>query len=452
MIGRQHFPRIFSSVLLMAIAWLSVVVAAPTAIANQQAGATVLIINSAIGPGVADYITRGIEQANTEKARVVILQIDTPGGLSKSMRVIIKAILASKIPVLGFVAPSGARAASAGAFILYATNLAAMAPGTNLGAATPVNLIGKNKKDDKQTATSKQPAASQRKALNDARAYIRSLAQLRGRNAKWAEQAVIRGASLSAKEALERNVINFIAKDIPTLLQQVNNRTVTVAGQSVKLATKNIAIAYLKQDWRSRFLTIITDPSVAYLLLMIGFYGLLFEFMNPGAIVPGVAGAICFVLALYAFQLLPISFAGLGLIILGLAFLVAEAFLPSFGVLGLGGIASFVAGSIMLIDTQHMGFGIPLKLIIIVAVVTVLFLLFVFQLAFRSQRRQVVSGQEAMQGKVGIIQKVNSDVWVKIEGELWRVKCGEAFAENQKVKVIKVEGLTLRVEPVKDSR
>jgi len=405
--------------------------------------AVLLEIKGAIGPAIQDFIHRGIQQAEEKNAQVVILKIDTPGGLSKSMRGIIKDILASSVPVITFVAPSGARAASAGTYILYASHIAAMAPGTNLGAATPVSIgspgASKDKKAPKKTA-------GQLKAINDAKAYIRALAQLRGRNVKWAERAVSHAESLSAEEALKMNVITVIAKDIPHLLQQVNGKKVLLRGQMVRLQTVGLSIQHILPDWRTRFLSVITDPSVAYILLMVGFYGLFFEFANPGFIVPGVAGAICLILALYAFQLLPINYAGLGLIILGLAFIVAEAFLPSFGALGIGGIISFVVGSIMLMKTDVAAYGLPWQLIAGVSAVTLLFFLVVLQLAFRSRQRPVVSGAEGMIGKHGVIVFRDGEVWIKVGGELWRVENPEGLQDGVGVKVVRLQGLALRVE------
>ncbi len=406
--------------------------------------AALLEVDGAIGPAVQDFIRRGVRRAIMEGSQVIILQIDTPGGLSKSMRGIIKTILASPVPIISYVAPSGARAASAGTYILYASHIAAMAPGTNLGAATPVSMgspgAGKDKKPEKQKS------ASELKAINDAKAYIRSLAQLRGRNVKWAEEAVSKGSSLSAAEALKRNVINFVAKDIPDLLAQANGKTVMVLGQAKKLETANLTINRVTPGWRSKFLAVMTTPSVAYILLMIGFYGLFFEFASPGFILPGVAGAISLLLALYAFQLLPISYAGLGLILLGMAFIVAEVFMPSFGVLGIGGIISFVVGSIMLLRVDAAAFHLPWKLIIAVTVITGLFFLMMLQLVLRSRRSKVVSGREGMLGKKGLVVRREGALWVKVEGELWGLADSEQFSDGDRVEVVQIEGLTLTVK------
>lgn len=416
------------------------------AMAAKTAGgvAAVLEVKGAIGPATQDFIEQGLKKASSEQARVIVFQLDTPGGLSKSMRGIIKAILASPIPVISYVAPSGARAASAGTYILYASHIAAMAPGTNLGAATPVNLGSPNSKDNKQ---SKQQSASQLKAINDSKAYIRSLAQLRGRNVQWAENAVSQAASLSAQEALKKNVINLIAKDIPTLLNKIDGQVVQLVNKKEVLQTKNLVIKNVKPNWRTRFLSVITDPSIAYILLMAGFYGLFFEFMNPGYVLPGVTGAICLLVALYALQLLPINYVGLGLIILGLIFIVAEAFLPSFGALGIGGVIAFVIGSVMLIRADIPGFGIPWELIAGIAVISLLFFLGVLQLALRARRRKIVSGAEAMIGQQGRIVFRDGEVWVFVMSELWKVKNPEHLSDGQVIIVEAIEGLSLRVKP-----
>ncbi len=436
----RRFSRFFS-LFIIVVALCSLFSGSFAATSKNRA--VLLDIKGGIGPATQDFIHRGLEKAQKANARIVILRIDTPGGLSKSMRGIIKAMLASSVPVITYVAPSGARAASAGTYILYASQIAAMAPGTNLGAATPVSIgtPGGNNKDKK----SKQKSASGLKAINDAKAYIRGLAQLRGRNVKWAERAVSHAESLSAQEALKMNVINVVAKDIPDLLKQINGKKVMVRGVSVNLKTTGLSIAHIKPDWRTRFLSVITDPSVAYILLMIGFYGLFFEFANPGFIVPGVAGAVCLLLALYAFQLLPINYAALALMVLGLAFIVAEAFLPSFGALGIGGVIAFVIGSIMLMKTEVAAFGIPWELIAGVAGVTLLFFFLMLQLAFRSRRRPVVSGAEGMVGKHGVITLREEEVWVRVAGEMWQVANPEGFQAGETVIVLGLEGLSLKL-------
>ncbi|HRH81215.1 MAG TPA: nodulation protein NfeD [Thiobacillaceae bacterium] len=431
----------------------------------------VLSVQGAIGPAGADYVTRALERAAEANAQLVVLKMDTPGGLDTSMRAIIKAILASPVPVAGFVAPGGARAASAGTYILYACHIAAMAPGTNLGAATPVAIgiggaPGEEKpveKPDKDKQAAKPaddkdkvlPAgnAMTRKQVHDAAAYIRSLAELRGRNVEWAERAVREAVSLSAPEALEKNVIDLVAEDVPDLLAKIEGRKVKVAGGAEKtLATQDAVATPMEPDWRSRLLAVVGDPSIAYILMLLGIYGLFFEFSNPGFGIPGVIGAICLLLALFAFQLLPISYAGLALILLGMAFMVAEAFVPSFGVLGLGGIVAFIAGSVMLLDTDLPGYGIPWGVVLPAAAVSAGFLILVVGMFLRSRRRPVTTGPEELIGALGRVEvDFSGEGWVHLHGETWRAVCPTPLAKGARVRVTGLDGLVLRVEPVAEN-
>jgi len=427
--------------------------------------ATVLEINGAIGPATSRYVTKGLETARLNGSRIVVLQIDTPGGLDTSMRDIIRAILASPIPVVSYVSPSGARAASAGTYILYASHIAAMAPATNLGAATPVSIGGGNEpsspvrpdpgKDPGKDQGKAQPESTlsespmERKVLNDAVAYIRGLAELRGRNVDWAEQAVRGAASLSASAALKENVIDVVARDIPDLLSQIDGREIRVGNNQVKLATKDLAIASLKPDWRVQLLSVITNPTIAYGLLLIGIYGLLFEGYNPGAVFPGVVGAISLLIALFAFQILSVNYAGLALVAVGVGMIVAEFFFPTFGSLGLGGLIAFVVGSLILFDTDTPGMNIGLPVIAAIATVGGLAIAAIAWLASRSLRRPVVTGVQTMVGATAeVLETFSGKGRIRYGGEIWNALSASAMSPGQVVKITRVNGLTVWVEPV----
>jgi membrane-bound serine protease (ClpP class) len=463
--------------------------AAPSA---PGATATVLEINGAIGPATSRYVTKALDNARANGSRIVVLQIDTPGGLDTAMRDIIRAILASPIPVVSYVSPPGARAASAGTYILYASHIAAMAPATNLGAATPVSIGGGDSSpspspspsptgisprptpekhgdgDDGRNATpaehsgDHQPAPAdwpkdttaptspmERKVVNDAVAYIRGLAELRGRNADWAEQAVRGAASLSANAALKQNVIDVVARDVPDLLNQIDGREVRIGSNPVKLATRGLAVENVKPDWRVELLSVITNPTVAYGLLLIGIYGLLFEGYNPGAVFPGVVGAISLLVALFAFQILSVNYAGLALVALGVGMMIAEFFFPTFGSLGLGGLIAFVVGSLILFDSDIPGMNIGLPVIAGVATVGGLVIVAMGWLASRSLRRPVVTGVQAMIGeRAEVVEASGGKGRIRYGGELWNARSAAALQAGQVVRITQVDGLTLWVEPV----
>ena len=449
--------------LICALALLGLLAVAAAGQGKPSSQVVLLDIKGAIGPAVSDYVTRGLDQAAQRGAPAVVLRIDTPGGLDSSMRDIIKAILAAPMPVIGYVAPSGARAASAGTYILYATHIAAMAPGTDLGAATPVQITapgmptpGKPKeKEDGKNAKEPRPSTGaiptmQNKAVNEAAAYIRSLAEMRGRNADWAEKAVREAASLSVGAALKKNVIDFVAADIDALLRAADGRTVTVAGKPHKLATAGLDVVAIAPDWRSELLAIITNPNIAYILFLAGVYGIVLEFYNPGVLIPGVTGVICLLLALYAFQVLPVNYAGLALLLVGLGLMVAEAAAPSFGVLGIGGVVAFVIGSILLLETDVPGFGISWLLIGSIAAVSAGAFLLVLIMLMRARRRAVVAGPEEMIGTSGeVIEWTDREGRIRAHGEIWQARSDRALEPGRTVRIGEIDGLTLIVEPEK---
>jgi len=431
-----------------------------TPLAQADGTAILLDLEGAIGVATAEYIINGIEEAEDRGAELVIIRMDTPGGLVNPMRDIVKAILGSDVPVATYVSPDGARADSAGTYILLASHIAAMAPTTHLGAATPVALGGggpgkKDGPDDDEESDEKEEkdatdtgSAMDKKVMNDAIAYIRGLAEAHGRNAEWAEKAVTEAATLTATEALENNVIDLIAADRAELLQKINGRELKVNNRTVVLETESITVETLEPSWRLKVLSTIASPEVALLLLMIGIYGLLFEGYNPGAIVPAVAGVICLLLAAYALQVLPVNYAGLALIIVGIVLIVAEAVVPSFGALGIGGIAAFIFGAIMMFDSGVPGFGISVTFVVVLALVAGLFLLWLVSYLVRLRRRGAVSGRASIIGGTGTaMQSFTGEGKVWLEGEAWAAVSKVPLEQGQEVVVRAMDGLTLEVEP-----
>ena len=471
---------------------------------SRNAGvAIVLDIKGPIGPATSRFIQKGLQTAQAKNSRLIILQIDTPGGLDTSMRDIIRDILASPIPVVAYVWPSGARAASAGAYILYASHVAAMAPATNVGAATPVSIGGeqprgrpfsrdespdqsdraadqspKNSRDGSERSPSaasepssraegkdsrdSQPndaqptarvpepgTAMERKVINDSVAYIRGLAELRGRNADWAESAVRTGASLSATSALQQQVIEHIARDLPDLLAQIDGKQIKVGARTLTLDTKALTVERIEPDWRTELLATLTNPTIAYGLLLIGIYGLLLEGYNPGAVLPGVVGAISLITALFAFQILSVNYAGLALIVIGIGMIIAEFFVPSFGSLGLGGLVAFVIGSIILVDTDVPGLQIATPLIAGIATAGGLVIFGIAYVASRSMRRPVVTGEQTMVGQTAeVLNAFDREGMVRIGGELWNAHTSAPVSAGQQVRVAKVQGLSVWIEPI----
>lgn len=444
---------------------LSLAAAAAHAAAATGGFVARLTLDGPIGPAAAEYVHESMAQAAADGARAIVLQIDTPGGLSESMRGIVADVLASKIPVLGYVAPGGARAASAGTYILYACSIAAMAPATHLGAATPVSIGGSTPMPSPLPAAGRagrptRPAAASsaaaeqggdaesHKVLNDAIAYIRSLAQLRGRNADWAEAAVRGAATLTASEAADKHVIDFVAPDVQALLAQADGRTIELQGQPLKLRLKGLPLRDYAPDWRTRLLSIVTNPTVAYVLLLAGIYGLVLEAFHPGAYLPGIAGGICLLVGAYALQLLPVNDAGLALMALGVALVIGEAITPTVGALGIGGVIAFVIGSVMLMDTGVPGYAVNLGVIAGIAVSAIALLALILGWVMRARRRRPVIGTDEMQGLSGqVLEAIPAlgEGWVQVRGERWRARSAVPLATGCRIRVLRRAGLLLWV-------
>ncbi len=396
----------------------------------------VIKVNGIINPVASEYINKSIKKASEMNAEALIIELDTPGGLDTSMRLIVKDILDSPVPIVVYVSPSGARAASAGVFITLAAHIAAMAPGTNIGAAHPV-AIGE-----------KMDKAVVEKAVQDAAAYIRSIAELRGRNIKWAEDAVRKSLSATETEALKSNVIDFIARDLKELLTAIDNKNIKTIAREKQLKTANAEIVRHEMGLRHKILNLLSDPNVAYILLLLGFYGIFFELTNPGAIFPGVVGALCLILAFYAFQMLPVNYAGLLLILLAIVLFVLEAMITSYGLLAIGGIVSLVLGSIMLFDSPMPALRLSLSVVIPIAIITALLFVLTFRLAYKAYKRKPVTGIEGLIDMEGIAKTdiTSEGGMVIVHGEYWSAYSDEFIKKDEKIIVEDVKGLKLKVK------
>ena len=432
------------ALLLLILFWSALSTAATTKVVELK-------IDGPIGVATADYLDSGIEHAEDIGAELIIITMDTPGGLMKPMREIVQGILASNVPVAAYVGPAGARADSAGTYILLACHIAAMTPTSHLGAATPVPLVNSPAKKDSDDETT--APAMDRKIMNDAVSYIRSLADRHGRNADWAESAVTEAATLTALEALDQNVIEFIAENQQELLAQIDGYEVEIAGASRTMSTSDAEIEVFEADWRIRLLTVISNPEIVLLLGLIGLYGLMYEGWNPGAIVPGVVGAICLLLAAYALQVLPVNYAGLALIIVGIALMVAEAYAPSFGALGFGGIVAFVFGAVIMFDSGVPGYGISYAFVIGLGLAFGVLLIWLLSFLLRLRRRGAVSGKGSIIGGTAVaMEDFEGDGKVWLEGEAWHARSQVAVTKEEQLIVTRLDGLTLDVEPIKGSK
>jgi membrane-bound serine protease (ClpP class) len=445
---------------LLAMVWVALYVvvlaaAAPAAQPRVTGPVIVLELDDAIGPATTEYVENGLKTARARGASLVVLRMDTPGGLDSATRDIVSALLASPVPVATYVSPAGARAASAGTYILYASHLAAMAPGTHLGAATPVAMGsptglpgGEPSPDDKKAAAAKPPDAMTAKVVNDAAAYIASLAALHGRNAEWAERAVREAATLTAEQAHAQKVVEVVAGDLPSLLAQAEGRTIRLAGKPQVLHVAGAGVDVLEPNWRTRLLAAITNPNIAYLLLLVGVYGLLFEFMSPGAVAPGIIGALALLTAFFALDLLPVNYAGLALLLLGVGLMAAEAYNPSVGAFGIGGVAAFALGSLMLFDTPAPGFRLSPGVLIAAVTLSLAYFILALGTALRARRRTLAIGPTTLLGAAGWVVSWSGDGGVvRLQGEDWRARGAGPLAPGQRVRVAAREGLALIVEP-----
>ncbi|HZS65367.1 MAG TPA: nodulation protein NfeD [Xanthobacteraceae bacterium] len=453
-----HMRRCCAAALIAAISSLGTL--SPVR-AQQPPNGAVLVttIDGVIGVSATRQITQAIQRADELHATALVLRLDTPGGLVSSTREIIKAMNGASVPVIVYVAPSGARAASAGTYITYAAHIAAMAPGTNIGAATPIEMGGGSplplrqndqQKNEKPAASSPSDSAHERKVINDAVAMIRSLAQLRGRNAEWAEKAVRDAATLTADEAQKQGVVDVVAASLAELLAKIDGRKVTIGGTERVLATKDAPVTAFDPDWRTRALSVISDPNIAFILLMIGFYGLIFEFWSPGMFAPGVIGGICLLLAFIGLSTLPVHYGALALLLLGIALMVGEAFTPGTAVLGIGGLAAFVAGAVFLFEgpDADMAIAISLPLIFGAAAAMALLLFGLVAMALKARKREPAAGAEQMIGMPAeVVHWSGKSGQVRVHGEIWAAHGERPLKRGDRAVIRAREGLTLIVDP-----
>jgi membrane-bound serine protease (ClpP class) len=406
--------------------------------AGEGAFVSVVRIEGIISASTSEFMISAIHQAQREGAEALVIELDTPGGLDISMREILKEMLGSPTPIVVYVSPSGARAASAGVFITIAAHVAAMAPGTNIGAAHPVSMGGE--KMDKEMT---------KKVVNDAAAYLRSISEQRGRNAKWAEEAVRRSVSATEKEALNLRIIDLVSPSLEDLLSKIDGRTVKTPKGTVTLHTKGVEIKRLEMSFRDKVLKVISDPTIAYIFLILGFYGLFFELSNPGSILPGIVGGIFLILAFFAFQSLPVNYAGLLLILFAMILFLAEVKVMSHGLLTTGGIISMILGSLMLVDSPIPSLRISRTVILAAVLVTTGFFVFVVTKGLHIQMKKPTTGREGLVGEVGVVRaRIDPEGQIAVRGEIWTAFCDEAVEAGEKVRVLEVVGLKVKVEKV----
>ncbi|HEY7471962.1 MAG TPA: nodulation protein NfeD [Gemmatimonadota bacterium] len=435
----------------VAILGLALLGAGPLRAQTAERHVVRIVVDGAISPASAEYIMDAIDEAGESDAGALVIQLDTPGGLVESTREIVQAMMASDVPIVVYVAPSGARAGSAGVFLTLAAHVAAMAPGTNIGAATPISMGGGGLPGGPAPADSAIEGAAggdalEQKILNDTVAFIRTIAERRGRNAEWAAKAVTDAVSVTETEAVEQNVVDLVAPSLPALLDAIDGRVVELFDRRVTLRTAGADVRDLEKGLRFKILDTIANPNIAFILMMIGIYGIFFELMNPGAILPGVVGGISLLLAFFALQALPVNYAGVLLILFSLILFIAEVKVVSHGLLTVGGVIAFVLGATMLFDTPGSFLRVSWSVIIPAALLTAGFFAFAMGLAWRAWKAKPATGREGLVGERGVVKRpIDPEGQVMVRGELWRARAGEALETGVAVEVVGVDGLTLEV-------